>query len=192
MARPRNFDEDEVLGCALAAFWRDGFEATTYKGLEVETGVGVRSLHNTFGEKEALFLRVLARYRELAQATLAQVFDPPGVAAIRALLSGMGQPAEGDEAIRNAGCLMVNTVFELGRASDAVRAEVEAYRQMWRDTFRTALEADGIPDAGRRAEFLVGALWGMLSQIRLEGRTEAAAPLAQVTIETVEAWAAGN
>ncbi len=51
-----------------------------------------------------------------------------------------------------------------------------------------ALEADGIPDAETRAEFLLGALWGILSQIRLARDTTAGAPMAAVVAETVKGW----
>lgn len=190
MPRPRSFDEEEVLARAMKLFWRHGFEATTYKALEAESGVGVKSLFNTFGEKEELFIRALGLYRKTAENIIAQVFDPPSVDAIIMLFHVMGQPTSEEEDIKNAGCLMVNTVFELGRASDAVRAEVDAYRAMWRMTFESALVASGIEDAENRAEFLLGSLWGALSQIRLAGGTTAAAPLATVVIQTVKSWKA--
>jgi len=190
MPRPRSFDEDEVLQCAMKMFWRHGFDATTYKMLEGQTGVGVKSLHNTFGEKEELFLRVLALYRAVAGGIIADVFDPPSADAIVAMFRSMGEKTEVADDVRNAGCLMVNTVFELGRTSDAVRQEVDAYRTMWRETFETALSASGIDDTPGRAEFLLGALWGALSQIRLSGTTEAAAPMAGIVADTVASWQA--
>ncbi|MFT4837970.1 MAG: AcrR family transcriptional regulator, partial [Nonlabens sp.] len=54
MARPRSFDESELLQAVTMSFWRHGYNATTYRGLEAMSGVGVRSLANTFGDKDQL------------------------------------------------------------------------------------------------------------------------------------------
>ena len=188
MPRPRGFDENEVLGCAMRMFWRRGYEGTTTRAIQDETGVGIRSLANTFGEKDEFFVRALRMYREMAEGILDQVFAEPGVEAIVAFFTGMGIPTEDADDVRNAGCLMVNTTFELTRTSPAIREEVETYRAMFRERFRDALEADGIADADTRAEFLVGALWGALSQIRLTGTTAAAKPMTDVVIATVRGW----
>ncbi|MEO1189428.1 MAG: TetR/AcrR family transcriptional regulator [Pseudomonadota bacterium] len=172
----------------MATFWRHGYDATTYKLLEEVTGVGVKSLHNVFGEKEDLFVRVLKIYREMAEGIIAKVFDPPSPDAIIVLFQSMSLKTEAAVDIANAGCLMVNSVFELGKTSDAIRVEIDGYREMWRRTFETSLKAGAIADANTRAEFLLGAMWGALSQIRLAGRTEAAAPLARVVVDTVKSW----
>lgn len=188
MGRPRGFDEDDVLACAMQTFWCRGFEGTTTRVLEAETGVGVKQLNRTFGEKEALFVRALRLYRQMAGGILDQVFAEPGTKAIVVFFEGLTQPTEDAEDVRNSGCLMVNTVFELQRTSDAIREEVEAYRAMFRDRFRAALEAGGVPDAERKADYLLGSLWGALAQIRLGGRTDEAAPMVGVVAQTVEGW----
>ncbi|MEM6273881.1 MAG: TetR/AcrR family transcriptional regulator [Myxococcota bacterium] len=188
MPRPRSFDEAEVLQCAMMTFWRLGYDATTYRVLEAETGVGVRSMHNTFGEKEELFVRSLETYREMAAGLIAQIFDPPGLAAIEMLFVGASTPAEAKNAIENSGCLMVNSVFELAELPPAVDAEVMRYRTMWREAFEDALRADAVDEPEARAEFLVGALWGVLSQIRLARDKSAARSMTDVIVQTVRSW----
>ncbi len=187
MARPRTFDEEQALHNAMVVFWKHGYDKTTYPLIEKATGVGRRSLVNIFGGKDALFVRVLKIYRQTAAGIIDQVFDPPSAQSVITLFSSLGDPKD-DHDPSNAGCLMVNTVFELGKTSKPVRAEVDAYREMWRGTFNNALTASGIQDAEGRAEFLLGLLWGALSQIRLAGTTEAAQPIAKVAVETVESW----
>lgn len=189
MARPRAFDEAEALQKALFVTWRHGYEGATYAMLEEATGVRARSLINVFGDKDEMFARILAEYRAMAAANLAQFFDPPSIEAVAKVFNFLCQKTETPEDLRNCGCLMVNTVFELGKASDRIRDEVETYRTMWRDQFAAALRASSIDDVDVRAEFLLGALWGALSQIRLSGRAESAAPLAAVVVETLSGWA---
>ena len=188
MARPRSFDEAETLVCAMTAFWRAGFEATTYRALEKETGVGLRSLHNAFGEKDALFARTLDAYAEMAAGVLDQVLSPPSPEALIALFEGTAAPVPAGD-VRRSGCLMANTAFELSDPPAAVTERVAAYRAMFTDRFATCLAAGGIAEPEPKAEFLLGALWGMLGQIRLAGDTVAAAPMAGVVAETIRGWA---
>lgn len=74
MARPREFDENEVLDKALQAFWARGYDATSVEDLVAATGLARASLYGAFGDKEQLFHRVVKRYleqseREIAEAT---------------------------------------------------------------------------------------------------------------------------
>jgi len=172
----------------VQVFWRHGFDATTTRMLEEATGIGVRGIANAFGDKEEIFLKVLAVYTEMARGLIAEVFNPPCLEAAQMMFQGLAQETTDPEDVTNCGCLMVNTVFELGRASQKVRDVVEAYRTMWREAFHAAAVADGVDDADARAEFLLGLLWGALSQVRLMGSTTAAAPMAQIAVETIDTW----
>ncbi|MCU0655859.1 MAG: TetR/AcrR family transcriptional regulator [Polyangiaceae bacterium] len=62
MARPREFDEDEVLDRALELFFRKGYEATSVQDLVEATGLARASLYGAFGDKQALYIRLLDRY----------------------------------------------------------------------------------------------------------------------------------
>jgi AcrR family transcriptional regulator len=62
MARPREFDEGEVLDLALATFWQHGYEGTSIDDLVAATGLGRASLYGAFGDKERIFARALERY----------------------------------------------------------------------------------------------------------------------------------
>lgn len=187
MGRPRSFEESELLEAVMVAFWRHGYTATTYRSLETLSGVGIRSLANTFGEKDELFTKALSRYRHMVADNIAIMFDPPSVGAIISAFERVSSPAD-REHVRSSGCLMVNTVFEIDEPTGDITREVAEYRDLWRSTFHRALESDNIADAEARAEFLVGALWGALSQIRLAGDTRAAQPMTSIVIETVRSW----
>ena len=83
---------------------------------------------------------------------------------------------------------MVNTVFEIDEPATDVAHEIAQYRDLFRSNFQQALEAERVANPDTRAEFLVGALWGALSQIRLAGDTAAAQPTASIVIETIRTW----
>ncbi len=70
MARPRSFDPDEALDLARDVFWQQGFQGTSLDDITAATGLAKPSLYAAFGDKNALFLKVLERYhaRIVAQA----------------------------------------------------------------------------------------------------------------------------
>ena len=70
MARPREFDEGEVLDLALATFWEHGYEGTSIDDLVAATGLGRASLYGAFGDKERLFARAVERYCARARDVL--------------------------------------------------------------------------------------------------------------------------
>ncbi|MDQ8733254.1 TetR/AcrR family transcriptional regulator [Paenibacillus sp. LHD-38] len=64
MGRNREFDVDQALDAALCVFWRKGYEGVSYTDLTQATGVERPALYSAFGNKEALFRRVLTLYYE--------------------------------------------------------------------------------------------------------------------------------
>ena len=77
--RPRSFDELEALDKATQVFWSKGYDGVTIDDLVAGMGVGRPSLYAVFGDKRAIFLRVLMAYAERK-----------GAAAAKALLSPQG------------------------------------------------------------------------------------------------------
>lgn len=122
MARPREFDTEEVLGLVLETFWEKGFEGATLAEIEERTGVKKASLFAAFGDKHALFVQSLQKYvsngYELLRCTLQG--DSPKE-SIRAWLRGVGGMCLGADGER--GCLVVNSMIEV-TSSDPEAAEI--------------------------------------------------------------------
>ena len=84
MARPREFDEAEVIDAAERVFWTRGYEDTSLSDLLDATGLGRASLYSTFGGKDELLLRVLVRHRRRLDGMLQHLLEPPsGLAGIK-------------------------------------------------------------------------------------------------------------
>ena len=62
MARPREFDIDSALERAMELFWEKGYDGATLPDLTATMGISRPSLYAAFGDKQALFRRVLDRY----------------------------------------------------------------------------------------------------------------------------------
>ena len=62
LGRPRGFNTEKALDCAMHVFWRKGYVATTLVDLTAAMGINRPSFYAAFGNKEALFRRALDRY----------------------------------------------------------------------------------------------------------------------------------
>ena len=86
MGRPKEFDREAVLDRALEVFWDRGYDGTSMADLVDALGVGRQSLYDTFGDKRALYLLALDRYRAERNATPWHLLDElplrPGLRAL--------------------------------------------------------------------------------------------------------------
>jgi AcrR family transcriptional regulator len=65
--RPREYDPEIALQRATEAFWDAGFSGTSLDDLSARTGMNRPSLYAAFGDKQALYLETLRRYRSERQ-----------------------------------------------------------------------------------------------------------------------------
>jgi AcrR family transcriptional regulator len=70
--RPRSFDETRALEKATQVFWSKGYDGVTIDDLVAGMGVGRPSMYAVFGDKRAIFLRVLRAYAERKGASAAK------------------------------------------------------------------------------------------------------------------------
>ena len=109
MARPRTFDETEVLDRAVQLFWTHGYDGTSIADLEAATGLGRQSLYNTFGGKRELFVRALKHYHAQAADGRAKV-EGAGLDALSGFLgSTIGFMSETGE---RRGCFLTKARLE--------------------------------------------------------------------------------
>lgn len=188
MVRPRTFVEEEVVRSAMMTFWRLGYDATTYRELQKITGLGLRSLSNAFGEKDELFATVLQAYRTMMKGTLDNFLDGADLEGLAQFFEMIAAAPESDDDIRREGCLMVNSVFEINNMADPIADEVHAYRAMFIEKFSDVLNRANIEDVETKAEYLLGSLWGIFSQIRLARDPVAARPMATILANIVRSW----
>ena len=107
--------------------------------LETHLGLGRQSLYNTFGDKQALFLKALDRYRrEVGEAALSRLNAPgAGLDAIRAFFHSAAESLTAPGPRR--GCLVTNTISERGSQDPDVLLRCNHARDVLERTFRRAL-----------------------------------------------------
>jgi AcrR family transcriptional regulator len=110
MARPREFDKDEVLDSAIRVFREHGFEGTSTQMLVCAMGIGRQSIYDTFGDKWQLYCSSVQRYSasETQAHVSALLSQPRAIDGLRAMV---------DRVVAGAKpfCLGVNSVCEFGR-----------------------------------------------------------------------------
>ena len=122
MARPREFDEAEVLRAARDQFWSTGYAGTTMDAIAAVTGLGKGSLYGAFGDKHQLFMRVFDAYcAGVSEGVAAQLEGPDEQAFERlsAHVRGMALGAVTEAGRR--GCLLAKGTAELaGRDAEVI------------------------------------------------------------------------
>lgn len=145
MGRHREFDVDEVLDAAVKVFWRKGYEGTTYADLVEATGVERPALYSAFGNKEALFLKALARYDERYLDYMPEALALPTAreVAMRIIHQAVDLNTRFPE---HTGCLGINGGLAVSDDAEPVRRALNEYRLAGQDRLRERFaqaKADG-------------------------------------------------
>lgn len=142
--RPREFDEHAVLETAMDVFWEQGYEATGIAELSERCGIGRQSMYNAFGDKKTLFDKALELYSRERIGQVVALLQRPGspLDNVHALLDMWEASWAGED---GRGCLMVNTMAELGDRDPETRSRLDRMVQTIEDglyrTLRRAQEA---------------------------------------------------
>jgi AcrR family transcriptional regulator len=142
MARPRSFDTDQALDLARDVFWRKGFQSTSLDDITAATGLAKPSLYAAFGDKNAMFLKVLERYHASIVADAERILNEGASAreAIERWLTGFVPFCSGVKGIR--GCLSVNTAADGASDQKEVRNRVERFNRKLEQLLSKRLRAD--------------------------------------------------
>jgi AcrR family transcriptional regulator len=123
MARPREFDEEEVLRVARERFWSTGYAGTTMDAIAEATGLGKGSLYGAFGSKHELYLRVFDAYCTEIVDGVGRHFDGPDDEAFERLCAHVRSVAASTAAdTARRGCLLAKGTAELSENDSVVAA----------------------------------------------------------------------
>jgi TetR/AcrR family transcriptional repressor of nem operon len=175
MARPREFDEANVLDAAIQCFWKKGFEATSMRDLINCMGITGASVYNAFGDKRTLYRKALAHYLESSfgervmrlESTLAprQAIE---MFFVEIIDRSMNDP-------QRRGCMMVNSALEAAPHDPDAQSIVDDFLARAEHFFLRCVEAgqqDGTISRSQPAEDLSRLLLGVLLGIRVLARAK--------------------
>ena len=162
MARPREFDEQQVIESLMTVFWNKGYEATTMQDLVKASGLLKGSLYGAFGDKQALYLAALKHYDRTriqagidmlngegsARQKITRLFDNVIESTKRGLFAG--------------GCLLCNASLEKAVSDKQVKAEIKTTIRRLKVAIMDALKMENVNEdqAASLAAFIVSAYFG--------------------------------
>lgn len=169
MARPREFDTDDALNKAMQLFWADGFERASLNQLLETMGIQRSSFYNSFGDKRQVFLQSLEKYMRWVNDdfVIKILYESEyGLSGIEKVFSSYVDSLSNDKNCK--GCLMINTLVELGPHDDEINDMISQEMKRVEDAFYNALvrakSANRVPadlDLRSTAKFLLNTLTGM-------------------------------
>ena len=172
MARPRSFDVDDALTAATRVFLARGFDGASLDDLTSAMGINKPSLYAAFGDKEALYAKVLEGYAGMAKSAMEAALnagDTLEEAGQRLLLGAIETyaPAKGN----HLGCLIATTATTVAGSNPAVKAVLSAFLTDVDQLIRAAIKrrfGNGLAEAGvaLAADVLSAAMYSIAIRAR--------------------------
>ena len=193
MARHKQFDQDEALHKAMEVFWSRGYEATSVQDLVGRMGINRQSLYDTFGDKHALYLQALDRYREVEGRRLLELLERPGSVRkrLRELFEEVVEKALSDRERR--GCFMGNAMSELAGRCKATASKTRGNMTTMEEAFYLALqrgkqegEIRGVRDPRAAARFIYCMLQGLVLMAKARQDRQALNDVVKVTLSVLD------
>jgi len=169
MARSKQFDERQALIAAMLVFWEKGYNATSINDLEQAMGLNRTSIYNAFGNKSAIFERVMSCYKESVMSALfAELDSAPNIKeGITRMLNGAldihfdsGNPG---------GCLVVLSIVESGQHDEEATSTMQRTMQEMKSALSSRLrkakkngELSADLDPGTTATTIATTMAGMM------------------------------
>ena len=162
MARPRQFEEIQVIEKLMKVFWDKGYEAASMQDLVAASGLHKGSLYGAFGDKQALYLTALKHYdRTRIQAGI-DMLNGEGSARqkIARLFDNVIESTKrGDFA---GGCLLCNASLEMAVTDKQVKSEVKTTIRRLKVAIMDALkvQTENEEQAASLSVFIISAYFG--------------------------------
>jgi AcrR family transcriptional regulator len=188
LGRPRAFNAEKALDCAMQAFWRKGYLGTSLSDLTDAMDIECPSLYAALGNKKSLFRKALDRYfkgpsaylydslqESTARAVVERLFQ-----AIVDLLSDPQTPTT---------CLWVHSALSCG--VDPLLEEFAAQRAAGlaelRKRFKRAIAEGDLPidtDADALAHYVQAVNFGLTVQASTGARRKDLLRIVEITLTT--------
>jgi AcrR family transcriptional regulator len=139
MGRPREFDEDTALEAAMRVFWEKSYEGATIADLTEAMGINRSSMYAAFGDKEAIFRRVMERYRARRMTYIRQALAQPSLREVVAgLIYGTAEFLSSPDNPR--GCLLIQGALACGTDAEPVKLAMIDWRKSGQAALKKRLQ----------------------------------------------------
>ena len=134
----KQFDTEVALEQAMKVFWAHGYEAASLSELLKNMGIGKKSLYDTFGNKQALFLKALEHYAHTTIRDIRNRLSAEGspLANLKALLQDWQQMHSQPG---SCGCMLGTNIADFSTDDVAIATVIRAYLKQVEDVFTATL-----------------------------------------------------
>jgi TetR/AcrR family transcriptional repressor of nem operon len=162
MARPRGFDELEVMENLMQVFWDKGYEATTMQDLVKASGLLKGSLYGAFGDKQTIYLAALKHYNRTRMHAQIEILNGEGSVRrkISRLFDNVIEATKRD--VFAGGCLLCNASLEKAVQDKLVKNEIKTTIRRLKVAIVDAVKKEGVNEdqAASLAAFIISAYFG--------------------------------
>jgi TetR/AcrR family transcriptional repressor of nem operon len=162
MARPRGFDELEVMEDLMKVFWDKGYEATTMQDLVKASGLLKGSLYGAFGDKQTIYLAALKHYNGTRMHSQIEILNGEG--SVRQKISRLFDNVieTTKRGVFAGGCLLCNASLEKAVTDKLVKNEIKTTIRRLKVAIVDAVKKEGVNEdqAASLAAFIISAYFG--------------------------------
>jgi AcrR family transcriptional regulator len=133
--RPLRFNQEDALESALQVFWSRGYEGASMSELVEALGINKPSIYATFGNKEALFHKALAKYIAGPVAFVGEAMNEPTAKQVAEKFLKGAVEFFTDKS-HPLGCMVVQGALTCGQGSQLIQQELTAHRQRLERSFK--------------------------------------------------------
>lgn len=190
MARPQQFQREQVLHAVTQLFWRRGYNATSIEQLLAASGISRATLYASFGGKAELFEQALEHYFQPVRQLLLSL-ERPTATPLENLqrffeLTLLQLPAP----LQAQGCLLVNSSCELAdnesNLAESARRLLDEVEQVFVRLLRQARQLGQIQgDPALLARWLMNSMKGLRLNAREQMPTTHLQQLIELTFHGV-------
>lgn len=173
LGRPIEFDPEKALDAAMEVFWCKGYEVTSMSDLLKVMDLSKSSLYQSFGGKQQLFTRCLARYQARFMLDLRTRLEraDSGRHFLEEVFQAVADTAQQPAGAK--GCLVANSASELGPRDSVFAKPVAQGLRGLGEVFKAALkraqtegDLSSHADLDALASYLVSSMTGLRTLIK--------------------------
>ena len=133
--RPPAFNHEEALEKAMQAFWMYGYEGTSMAALIEAMDMNKPSIYAAFGNKEALFNKVLDKYATGPSAFVKEAMaEPTSYQVAKVFLTKAVTLLTQHQSPR--GCMIVQGALSCGPEAEMIQKKLISYRASIEENFK--------------------------------------------------------
>lgn len=168
MARPKEFEEVDVLEKAMYLFWQKGYYQASIQDLVDTMGINRASLYGAFADKHNLYMKALERYRQQDVSEILLLFNRnlPAKQFFEALFDNVIVGLTDDP--NRKGCFITNATLEMLPDDQEVQALVSTnisfLQEIFIEILNNSLEVNELNNKilpVETANFLISQIYGL-------------------------------